>query len=327
VNEAPTTGLPQVAAYAGPIGVLIEDLRRRGVQLWFEGDRLRFRAPKGALDAASQSALGVQKDAIVAALRAAAASEETIIPATAGQQMHWFNRQADPESAAYNVGQALRISSPVNLTALRSALQVVVDRHAALRSTFAWDEEGPMQKIAGWKPIAFQHRDVRGVDEEGLHQAVAAAAREPFDLNAGPVFRATLHTRADDDHVLTIIGHHIVFDGGSIFKVLTELRALYAEATGGEQARLPRPNDDPAAFASWHRDLLAGPDGARMEAYWAEALAGLGKQVVLTGDRPRGSAPVNQDLVHSAVPSDLVEAVRRASAANSVTPFVLYLAA
>ena len=327
MNKPPTTGLLRDPGRADSIGTLIAQFRSRGVQLWFEGDRLRFRAPKGALDAASQAALGEHKDAIVAALRAVAESEETLIPATAGQQMHWFNRQADPESAAYNVGQAVRISSQVDVTALRSALQVVVDRHAALRSTFAWDDKGPVQKVAGWKPVAFQHREVRGMDEEGLHRAVAAAAREPFDLDAGPVFRATLHTRADDDHVLTIIGHHIVFDGGSIFKVLTELRALYAEATGREQAKLPRAGGDPVAFASWHRELLAGPDGARMEAYWAEALAGLGTRVVLKGDRQLGSAPVDQDLVRATVPAELVETSRRASAALGVTPFVLYLAA
>jgi amino acid adenylation domain-containing protein len=327
VTDAPSAGFPQVRERADSIGALIAHLNAQSIQLWFEGDRLRFRAPKGALDAASQAALGANKDEIVAALRAAAASQETLIPATAGQQMHWFNRQADPDSSAYNVGQAVRISSPVDVSAVRSALQVVVDRHAALRSTFAWDDQGPIQKVAGWKPVAFQQREVRSADEEGLRRAVAAAAHEPFDLSTGPVFRATLHTRADDDHVLTIIGHHIVFDGGSIFKVLTELRALYAEATGREQARLPRASGDPAAFACWHRELLAGPDGARMEAYWAEALAGLGKRVVLTGDRPRGSAPVDQDLVRSAVPRELVEAVRRASAAHSVTSFVIYLAA
>jgi amino acid adenylation domain-containing protein len=304
---------------------LVARLEARGVRLWFEGERLCFRARKGSLDAGDEAALSEHRDAVIATLRISAA--ETVIPATAGQQMHWFNHQMQPEHADYNIGLAIRISSPVDFEALTGALQAVTDRHPALRSTFAWDESGPVQKIAGWKPVALVQHDIRGVGEVDLRRLVEAAVRGPFDLTEGPLFRATLHTRDDDDHVLTLVAHHIVFDGGSMFKVLTELRALYAEAIGQAPAKLPPAGDNPAAFAAWHRDLLAGPEGARMEAYWAEVMGNLGSRVMLAGDRPRGAEPIRQAMLGADLSPELIENVRRAATVHGVTPFVLYLAA
>jgi amino acid adenylation domain-containing protein len=327
MTEMRTRTPPAAYEPARSVEALVARVEARGVQLWFEGERLCFRARRGSLDANDEAALSEHRDAVVAILRIAAAASETVIPATAGQQMHWFNRQMEPERTDYNTGIAVRISSPVAIDALLGALQAVIDRHPALRSTFAWDEGGPVQKIPGWKPVAFVQHDIRGIDEDSLRVLVEAAVREPFDLTEGPLFRASLHTRDDDDHVLTLVAHHIVFDGGSTFKVLTDLRALYAEAVGRAPAKLPRAGADPAVFAAWHRDLLAGPEGARMEAYWAEAMGDLGARVTLAGDRPRGVEPIRQAMLAADVSLDLIENIRRAATAHGVTPFVLYLVA
>ena len=40
------------------------ELKERGVELWFEGARLRFRAPKGTLSAEDRARLSGQRDAV-----------------------------------------------------------------------------------------------------------------------------------------------------------------------------------------------------------------------------------------------------------------------
>jgi hypothetical protein len=57
------------------LNVLISDLRRRGVELIADGDRLRFRAPVGALAAEERTTLSNQKMEVLAILRG-----ETVIP-------------------------------------------------------------------------------------------------------------------------------------------------------------------------------------------------------------------------------------------------------
>ena len=53
------------------IAALIEALDERGIELWFEGARLRFRAPKGALTARTARRTAARREEIVAHLRAA----------------------------------------------------------------------------------------------------------------------------------------------------------------------------------------------------------------------------------------------------------------
>jgi len=48
---------------------LLAHLRERKITLWLEGNRLRFRAPDGALTIALREAIASQRDQIIATLR------------------------------------------------------------------------------------------------------------------------------------------------------------------------------------------------------------------------------------------------------------------
>ena len=66
-------------------------------------------------------------------------------PLSHGQQALWFLQQLAPESAAYNIASALRIRAKPDGAALRSAFQSLVERHAALRTTFSAVQGRAMQ--------------------------------------------------------------------------------------------------------------------------------------------------------------------------------------
>ena len=57
-------------------------------------------------------------------------------PASFGQQGLWFLDQLDPGTAAYNLPRAFRITGPLNVEILTRAFQIVVQRHASLRTVF-----------------------------------------------------------------------------------------------------------------------------------------------------------------------------------------------
>ena len=114
---------------------LIEQLEAGGVELWVEGDRLRYRGEKDLLTADILSRLKDQKPEFMSLLRERT-QRSTLCPVSQGQAALWFLHQLAPESPAYNVGFAARIRSRVDVPAMQRSLQHLVARHASLRTTF-----------------------------------------------------------------------------------------------------------------------------------------------------------------------------------------------
>jgi hypothetical protein len=64
---------------------LLNQFSQQGIQLWAEGDNVKFRAPKGALTAGQRSLLNTHKAEILMVL-----SEPKICPVSFAQERMWF---------------------------------------------------------------------------------------------------------------------------------------------------------------------------------------------------------------------------------------------
>src|SRR5260370_32869837 len=80
--------------------------------------------------------------------RTPSTKEAFLFPASFAQQRLWFLDQLLPNTPAYNVPIALRLSGALELTALEQSLNEIVRRHEALRTTFLNQEGSPVQVIA-----------------------------------------------------------------------------------------------------------------------------------------------------------------------------------
>ncbi|HLM68822.1 MAG TPA: condensation domain-containing protein, partial [Longimicrobium sp.] len=109
----------------------------------------------------------------------------------------------------------------------------------------------------------------------------------PFDLAAGPLFRAALLRLDADEHVLLLNSHHVISDGWSTSVFFRELSALYAAHRDGADARLPDLPIQYADYAAWERERLRGGAVDRQLAYWRERLADAPALLELPADRPR----------------------------------------
>ncbi len=58
-------------------------------------------------------------------------------PLSFAQQRLWFLQQLEPGSSSYNMHQAIRLKGALKVGVLRQALETIVARHEALRTTFA----------------------------------------------------------------------------------------------------------------------------------------------------------------------------------------------
>jgi amino acid adenylation domain-containing protein len=199
-------------------------------------------------------------------------------PLSFAQQRLWFLSQLDPESTAYHVPVALRLTGALSPPALAAALAFVVERHETLRTTFALRQDGPAQVVAppsGWRlPVVDLAHLGEAEREAEMHRLAHAEAIRPFDLARGPLLRTLLVRLAEREHVFTLVMHHIVSDGWSMGVLSRESMALYHAAVAGKPPRLPPLPIQYRDFAAWQREWLSGETLERAIHFWRRQLAG-----------------------------------------------------
>jgi amino acid adenylation domain-containing protein len=198
----------------------------------------------------------------------------------------WFLEQLESGTANQIVG-AVELCGHLDHDALAQALNAVVQRHEALRTTFRTMDGTPAQVIAERGAVPFDVRTAATEDE--VQAALASEARQPFNLERGPLLRAVLLRQSDRRHVLVVAIHHIVCDGWSLGVFMNELVALYAAALHRVDPQLPALPIQYADYALWQREWLAGEALAAQVAYWRRQLQVPLPLLELPTDRPRPS--------------------------------------
>ncbi|MFT7837032.1 amino acid adenylation domain-containing protein [Saccharothrix sp. BKS2] len=248
------------------------------------------------------------------------------VPLSFAQQRLWFIDQLEPDSAAYNIAELLEITGPLRVDALERALNAVVARHEALRTTVAVVDGVPVQRIASESTIRLSVEDGRS-PEQARARAWQDADR-PFDLTAGPLLRATLHPTGPDRFLLAFTWHHLVFDGWSQDLFFRELTACYARETGRDAEVPPAPVIQYADYTRWQRASLRDAELARLQDFWSAALDGAPALLELPTDRPRPAVrgTAGSSRFHD-LPADLVDDLRAVADRHGVTLYLVLFAA
>ena len=135
------------------------------------------------------------------------AGREQPLPLSFAQQRLWFLSRMEGFSEAYHMALALRLDGELDVRALRHALDRIVFRHEALRTTFHRVGDDPVQRIAPPDSgFSLQEHDLRRHPraDEALAQRIREEAHQPFDMERGPLFRGQLVRMADDTHMLLL---------------------------------------------------------------------------------------------------------------------------
>ncbi len=212
-------------------------------------------------------------------------------PLSFAQQRLWFLDQLEPGTASYNVPVALRLVGPLRVDALRGAIDTVVARHEALRTSFVVSDGGPAQVVNEPAALDLPVTDLArlaGPDRESaLARLLAEEAHRPFDLARDLLVRPSLYSLGPEEHVLLLMMHHIGADAWSLGVLYRELGTAYAALAGGAAPALPPLTTQYADFAAWQRDWLRGTRLEQHVTYWKEALAGAPAMLDLPTDHPR----------------------------------------
>ncbi|MBN6039792.1 non-ribosomal peptide synthase/polyketide synthase [Amycolatopsis sp. 195334CR] len=250
--------------------------------------------------------------------RAAEAITRTVSGAAGlspAQDRLWFAQEFEPGSIEYNSGFAVRLSGAVDVDALRTAWDAVVQRHDALRTTFD-AVDGQSTQLVGSTGPALEVLDVPAGEVDAV---VHAVLEEPYDLGTGPVVRPRLVRGSPEEAVLVVGMHHIVTDGWSTGIVLRELGVLYGEP----DAVLPAPPVRYVDFAAWQRDR----DWDERLEFWRGELAGL-PVLELPADRERPAVRTTAGAVTEfALSAETVAELKVLCRREGVTVFMALVAA
>jgi amino acid adenylation domain-containing protein len=240
-------------------------------------------------------------------------------PASAGQRRLWFLHRLAPDSTPYSTRAALRLHGPLDTAAVSSALDRAAARHEALRTTLAFAGGEVVQRVHA--PATGVLRVVPLAPGAGASTTAQAEVDRPFDLAAGPLFRAALVPAGEDDAILALSLHHAVADALSLDLLLAEIGDVYS----GRAAEPAVPGY--ADFAAAEPARTSGAAAEGLTAWWRERLRGVPGPVELPADRRRPAvmtfrASTRRLTVGRDVAAGLALLARR----RGTTPFAAMLA-
>ncbi|GES28793.1 non-ribosomal peptide synthetase [Streptomyces angustmyceticus] len=208
-------------------------------------------------------------------LAAAPDGVEAAYPASALQQGIIFHSKLSNDPTLYHDLESVRVRGPLDLGALRRALDALVGRHEILRTSF---DLGTHRQVVQYVHTAAEVPLTVVTPAEGLSPDAALRAwwreqwRNRFDLTQAPLLRVHVLPHGEEDFHLAVSTHHSILDGWSFALLMTELLTGYDREMTGRPAyaddERPLPYREFVALEARE----ATSDTAR--AYWTRVLDG-----------------------------------------------------
>lgn len=258
--------------------------------------------------------------------------EVFVFPATPAQRRFWLLDRLEPGNTSLNVPLALRITGPLQVSALEAAVNEVVARHESLRTTFAERGGEPVQVIAPHLQVPLTVTDLTDLPEplraQRAEELVREEARHAFSLEEGPLLHTGVLRLSETEHILLLTVHHAVCDGWSNGVLVREVGTLYSAFSRGLPSPLEELPLQYADYAAWQAEVLQSAQFQGQRAFWRELLRPPLPVLDLPADFPRrgGRAPEGE-IATLLLPDELTQALRATASAADATLFMLFAAA
>lgn len=324
---------------------LLLKLKERGIQVFLEDDKLKFKAPKGALTEELKNDLSAQKQALMDYLKQARISErhESIPQAEAADEyplspaqfrMHVLSR-FDGGNSAYIIPGIKILKGKVDHVLLEKSVQHLIERHESLRTFFTEDpENGKLaQRILPFEKTKFRleltdlrQRTNPGKEQEEILERLLTA---PFDLSQAPLLRAGLIRTGEETWLFAFCMHHIISDGWSMEVLTREIIAIYAAVLSGHSGSvLPPLQIQYKDYACWLNKQFESDSRDRMKNYWLEKLGGELPLLHLPADFQRPALHAfDGDRIYAVISPAVVENLKRLAVAEGGTLYMSILTA
>ncbi|MEH1861358.1 MAG: amino acid adenylation domain-containing protein [Nostoc sp.] len=210
-------------------------------------------------------------------------------PATESQKEIWASVQmGDAANCAYNESQSLRLKGELDVKVFQSAVEKLVQRHEALRTTFSTD--GNTLCIVASRQIEIPIIELSNLEPQEQQEKLVSIWRQeveqPFDLEHGPLFRGKIVKLQPQEHLAILTAHHIICDGWSWAVLMPDLGKLYSGLQQGIVPELEEP-DYLSEYAILQEEEADSPEAIATEQYWLQQFADSVPVLDFPSDRPR----------------------------------------
>ncbi|KAB2835732.1 MAG: hypothetical protein F9K49_03195, partial [Caedimonadaceae bacterium] len=265
------------------------------------------------------------------------------------QERLWFIEKYEQGTNAYNIPIICKLSKGVSVGILERSIKAIIARHEILRTVIKEDSAGSCyQEVIDTNAYPFEIQKVKCISKKELDENIKRDVTHIYDLSNEYPIRVRVYTLEDSNnkedkqnqndsdlstptYFLSIVIHHIAFDGWSSGIFLEELKEYYrhyiAEQVGHmSQLKLPPLTIQYKDFALWQRNYLTGDVLAKQLSYWKQRLEGY-EPLHLHADYAR---PAEMDYQGRNIPfeldRDLSLRLREAAKSLGVSLYSLMLA-
>jgi condensation domain-containing protein len=251
------------------------------------------------------------------------------VPLSAQQEafLEWMQARSELRHPV-PVCVALRIRDRFDARLFERALRQVALRHEALRMVFPVTHGRRRARVLEASPPEVRHLVADSAREPASARDLACRERErPFDLENGPLARATVIELAPDDRVLLLAVHHLISDGWSMEVMVRELAIIYSSlVAGGARTRISSEPMQCSEVIHLSRQLAARRLRQGHGNAWSAALAGAPASL----RDFKGRTPARQFSPRSlpfTIQPELASTMRGVARAHHATTFMVALTA
>ncbi len=246
------------------------------------------------------------------------------------QKEMWVAAQIRPEaSAASNGTNVVEISGELSVAGVEWAIEQVVSRHEALRSTFT--EDGAKVIVHAEMPIVLRCHDLSCLSSAEaaakMTQILEQDGRQIFDLLHGPLTSFQLIKLARDRHLLVFTAHMIICDGWGFKVVLEEMGKFYTAFADKRELTLEEP-EQMRDYSSWQVQERNSETTKTCEEFWLSQFKSSPEPLDLPTDTPRSTMRSYEAArANLRLDANSYQSVKRTARELKNTPFAFLLTA
>lgn len=259
---------------------------------------------------------------------------EASYPLSSSQYRLWNVCSIDPEAnKAYNIRLIDVKNTVINTAALTQALQSILERHEVLRTAFITNENGeprqiivPIEKL---EPLQIHHLDLRKSEnlEQDLEIALTAFSDVSFNLETAPLMKVGMINLQGDKSIISVIFHHIVFDGWSTDVFVKEMYAFYENYNENKDVALPPLAVQFKDYAVWEQGMIKRNDIQSDKNYWLQQFEGNLPILSELADKKRPKIKThNGGVISKVLDGDILKELNTLCENQEVSLFMVFLA-
>ncbi|WP_459209774.1 amino acid adenylation domain-containing protein [Aquimarina rhabdastrellae] len=271
------------------IAFLVKELKEKGIGLNLLGDEIELLFLKDDIDENTIELVKQNKERIKDYLvkisknknfeKIPKAFPSNSYPISNAQKRLWIASQVDEASIAYNMPFEIELNKECNIHLFKKSVNFVIQRHEILRTVFKQEQNDEVhQFVLKQEELGFKIDYVDFSQEKDKilksRQYINEDAVKPFDLEKGPLIRATLLKLEENKYIFYYNMHHIISDGWSLEILARDVFECYNAYEKDNEPSLPNLRIQYKDYAVWYTDQINKSKLEEQKKYWLEELKG-----------------------------------------------------